>query len=250
MAVSIDTVYQRVLTIANKEQRGYVTPQEFNLLANQAQMEIFEQYFHDINQFGKIPGNNTEYSDELDSINEKLKPFQQWETAMSVASTSIGTLSSDVYKLGNIVYNKTGSPTGSTATTHLVEIEEIEPGQLAQMELSPLTRAKTEAPYFFRKTATQVVLYPKADFASSSEVKYNYVKSPTDVSWAYTIVNEQALYNSTNSVDFELFESEESKLVIKILELAGIVIKDPQLYQQAATEETETLQQETNKPIR
>jgi len=45
MAVSIDTVYQRVLAIANKEQRGYVTPQEFNILANQAQMSIFEQYF-------------------------------------------------------------------------------------------------------------------------------------------------------------------------------------------------------------
>ena len=42
MAVSIDTVYQRVLVLANKEQRGYITPQEFNLLANQAQMEIFE----------------------------------------------------------------------------------------------------------------------------------------------------------------------------------------------------------------
>ena len=40
--VNIDTVYQRVLAIANKEQRGYITPQEFNLLANQAQMEIFE----------------------------------------------------------------------------------------------------------------------------------------------------------------------------------------------------------------
>ena len=38
--VSVDTVYQRVLTLANKEQRGYITPQEFNLLANHAQMEI------------------------------------------------------------------------------------------------------------------------------------------------------------------------------------------------------------------
>ena len=51
MAVSIDTVYQRVLSILNKEQRGYVTPQEFNLFANQAQLDLFEQYFYDINQF-------------------------------------------------------------------------------------------------------------------------------------------------------------------------------------------------------
>ena len=51
MPVPIDTVYQRVLTLANKEQRGYITPQEFNLLANQAQMEIFEQYFYDIKTY-------------------------------------------------------------------------------------------------------------------------------------------------------------------------------------------------------
>ncbi len=35
--VNIDTVYQRVLALANKEQRGYITPQDFNLFANQAE---------------------------------------------------------------------------------------------------------------------------------------------------------------------------------------------------------------------
>ena len=49
--VSVDSVYQKVLAIANKEQRGYITPQEFNLFADQAQMEIFEQYFYDLEQF-------------------------------------------------------------------------------------------------------------------------------------------------------------------------------------------------------
>ena len=30
MAVSVDRVYQTVLALANKEKRGYITPQEFN----------------------------------------------------------------------------------------------------------------------------------------------------------------------------------------------------------------------------
>ena len=38
MAINIDTVYQKVLAFANKEQRGYITPQEFNLFADQAQL--------------------------------------------------------------------------------------------------------------------------------------------------------------------------------------------------------------------
>ena len=76
MSVSIDTVYQRVLGILNKEQRGYVTPQEFNLFANQAQMDLFEQYFYDIKQFGRIPGNSTEYSDMLSILEEKIALFE------------------------------------------------------------------------------------------------------------------------------------------------------------------------------
>ena len=72
MAISVDRVYQTVLAIANKEQRGYITPQEFNLFANHAQNEIFEQYFYDLNQFRRIPGNSTVTSDPRDIIEEKI----------------------------------------------------------------------------------------------------------------------------------------------------------------------------------
>ena len=84
--VKIDDVYQKVLAIANKEQRGYITPQEFNLFANQAQMEIFEQYFYDINQFGRVPGNNTEYSDMLDIIEEKIGKFKKRTTLTHIGN--------------------------------------------------------------------------------------------------------------------------------------------------------------------
>ena len=61
--VSIDTVYQRVLALANKEQRGYITPQEFNLFADYAQMDIFEQYFYDLEQRQRGVGNELDYGD-------------------------------------------------------------------------------------------------------------------------------------------------------------------------------------------
>ncbi len=76
MAVSVDRVYQTVLAIANKEQRGYITPQEFNLFANQAQNEIFEQYFHDLKLFLRIPGNKTVTSDPREMIEEKISIFR------------------------------------------------------------------------------------------------------------------------------------------------------------------------------
>ena len=44
--------------------------------------------------------------------------------------------------------------------------------------------------------------------------------------------------------DFELHQSEESNLVLKILELAGVVIKQQDVYSIASQEEVEQLQQE------
>ena len=44
MAINVNTVYQTVLMILNKEQRGYMTPTEFNTVATQVQLEIFEKY--------------------------------------------------------------------------------------------------------------------------------------------------------------------------------------------------------------
>ena len=79
----------------------------------------------------------------------------------------------------------------------------------------------------------------------------NYIKKPITVKWGYVIVDagnntKQPLYDSSASAttNFELHISEESKLVISVLALAGIVIKQPDLYQVAEREETKTIQQE------
>ena len=73
--ISIDTVYQKVLALANKEQRGYITPLEYNLLANQAQELIFEQYFYDLDQFKRRDTDETSISDMEELIENKLTEF-------------------------------------------------------------------------------------------------------------------------------------------------------------------------------
>ena len=70
--ISVDAVYQTVLTLANKEQRGYITPQEFNMIADKAQLEIFESYFHDMKTAYHKPKNTSSYSNEMDMLEEKM----------------------------------------------------------------------------------------------------------------------------------------------------------------------------------
>lgn len=82
MAVSVDTVYRTVLLILNKEQRGYMTPDEFNKTAAQVQLEIFESYFDDLNQQLRIPDNDSEYSDRIKSLQEKISVFEEMNSCV------------------------------------------------------------------------------------------------------------------------------------------------------------------------
>jgi len=65
MAVNVNTVYTTVLYILNKEQRGYVTPSEFNSIADLVQKEIFNSYFPDGNQVNRQNQNNTQNDTEF-----------------------------------------------------------------------------------------------------------------------------------------------------------------------------------------
>ena len=77
MAINVNQVYQTVLLILNKEQRGYLTPDEFNRIGAQVQLEILESYFEDLNQQLRVPDNDSEYSDRIKNTQEisKYKSF-------------------------------------------------------------------------------------------------------------------------------------------------------------------------------
>tara|TARA_R100000951_G_scaffold108902_1_gene105471 strand:+ start:58 stop:786 length:729 start_codon:yes stop_codon:yes gene_type:complete len=238
MAISIDTVYQKVLAIANKEQRGYVTPQEFNLFANQAQLTIFEQYFYDIDKALEIHGNSTEYSDRISELHEKIAPFEKYNVDMSAVSGSLMTLptSTTVYKLGTVFYND---------STKSIKVERIDANQAELMQQTALYASTQSRPVYVRRSATQLQFYPSSASPAyaTSTVNCNYIAKPTKPNWTYVVVNNQALFNSTASdaQDFQLHASEETQLVNKILELAGIVLNKPGLVQIAANEDNELM---------
>ena len=241
MAISVNTVYQRVLGVLNKEQRGYVTAQEFNLFANQAQQDLFEQYFYDINQFGRVPGNNTEYSDMLTLLNEKINIFETISAPTRPANYFIAP--SDMYRLGSIVYKNTTTNSFGTSSTEQIEAERINANEFLYINSSPLTKPTNTRPVFV-SNASGIKIYANSEVTDVALVDYQYIKKPATVNWAYQIVFNEPLYDANNSVDFELHPADEADLVIKILELAGILIKDLNLYQVMNQEEQETIQQE------
>jgi len=388
MAVSVDTVYQRVLAIANKEQRGYITPQEFNLLANQAQMEIFEQYFYDINQFERVRPNNTEYSNPLHILEEKISLFKVSQNVFtllnnvpgyassfgsniltgdntnfadsigdfSLAIANSGTLTHDtandalviknngsatassvraflnptiddnvpvrvrvVVDTSNLPANKSfnvtfnavnstsvsggtgiqsieffsssadsgvndnltlrlqsatavggtdsvsvlsveistssgkrlqistssfyrlGSVVYTNSSGRLIEVQGVTTKEFLDIDSGPLTKPSTRQPVYVRLSQNTLSLHP-SEIANNTV--FNFIKKPAKVNWAYNVVDEKAMFNSTQATDFELHDSEETSLVNRILELAGILLQKPDLQNSGKDKIISEIQQE------
>ena len=240
--VSIDRVYQKVLAFANKEQRGYITPQEFNLFANQAQQEILDQYFYDINQFGRVPGNSTEYADMLDLLEEKISIFERFNATVGwhgQGEIPISSDVSDIYRLGSVRVKY------ETEDNYKVA-DKIQLNELNKYENSPLAAPSKSKPVYTKFSAVNVPIkikiYPYPD--SVDHVTINYIAKPESPDWTYVINGQSALHNPNNAKNFQLHESEENNLVVKILQLAGVAIKDYNLTQVAAQDEVKNIQQE------
>jgi len=232
MAISIDTVYQKVLMLANKEQRGYITPQEFNMFADMAQMEIFEQYFYDLSQLSRIHGNSDDQGDIKRNLEEKISIFERVIERNN--QSAIGSSSQyNLYRIGSIDYNG-------------VVVEEIQQKELTYISTSPKLKPS------LNQSIENMVYYTRANILyvlpSHHDGPFNvtYIRKPDKPSWTYVVVNQKAMYDANNpsQQDFQLHDSEENELVYRILGLAGVSIKRPDLTQIGASLVQAQIQQE------
>ena len=293
MAINVNTVYQTVLLILNKEQRGYMTPVEFNKIGTQVQLEIFERYFEDLNQQIRIPQTDTDYADRVSNLDEKISLFKTIgnttyangsfslpaesgssqatfttvtilnqqaytittitanqltsgtttvyldgiaSTAYSINGTTITlnvapaagidifivNVQDDFYRLGTVIYSTGALPTQ--------ELERVDRGELYHLLSSKLTAPTTTYPIYVYERQ-KLFVYPQT---IKTGVQATYIRKPVDPIWNFTLSGNAYVYNPDTSLNFELHDSEQTEIVLKVLLYAGVVVKDPTIIQVAA----------------
>jgi len=194
MELNVNTVYTTVLSILNKEQRGYMTPDEFNKVATQVQLEIFEGFFQDLNQYLRMPKTDEEFASRIAHVEEEMQVFEEYKSASS-ATNAIYSFPEDsnsdneVYRLGSVYFNAVpGTP----------QIELVNRKEYKQQLMSPLTQPSKSFPIGVLKN-DKVEVYPKVTTfnpprtVSVDDVKFSYMRKPKDVRWGY-IINAQGGY--------------------------------------------------------
>ncbi len=226
MAVNVDTVYRTVLLILNKEQRGYITPDEFNKTAAQVQIEIFNKYFDDLNQLLRKPQNDLDYADRVSLLDEKIAIFKTSGSAVD-GTGGVFDLPTNpgVRELGTVVYNAN-------------EIQRLQRAEFYNINKSEYTMPSASYPIYLYED-NKIKVYPTT---ITSGVTVNYIRNILDPKWNFTTSsgsNYQYIFTPTTaitnpSVDFELHVSEQTNIITRILMYSGIIIQNPEIIQVAA----------------
>jgi hypothetical protein len=228
--VNIDTVYQTVQALANKEQRGYITPQEFNLFANQAQQDIFEQYLYDLNALREKRPEEHALGDSVAQIMNKLA---SWYSLVNVGGGTV--LPPAPANIGRIFL-------GAGANRRTLKL--IDPDTIKDLLASPFHKVGFDDAVYFDDGNRRIQVWDKTGQIAAGVTCEIILGRPQLVYWGYVVVNEKPTYDITTTQHFTLEAGEQTDLVAKILKLAGISIEDEMLTGAAQAEESINIQQE------
>ena len=239
----IDDVRRTVLNIVNKDNRGYITPDEFNTFARMAQNEIFEQYMYSytneiVKQNNRLNGEG--YSNIPQKISEMIDRFSVYTPLTYDAAPAKFNTPTDYYYIEKIEYN------------NVTEEERVEHSKIYNLQPSNFTAPTVNYPVYILSTGTSSVLNPQLlsedikiyPLSITNNVLIRYIRYPYIPLWSFiTTPNGEALFDSASSVDFELPDSDFVNLVVKILQYAGISIREQEVAAAAKSEEIQDAQQ-------
>ena len=119
----INEVRNTVLAVLNKNNYGYISPSDFNLFAEKAQMELFDEYFSQYNKTINMENarlSGTEYGDIRKKIMENVEVFSVTDFLTNFTSNkfylpSLTTTGNSAYMITKILVYPVEVATGTSS---------------------------------------------------------------------------------------------------------------------------------------
>jgi hypothetical protein len=247
----INSVRNTVLSVLNKNNYGYISPSDFNLYAKQAQMEVFEEYFSQYNKIVNMENarmSGTSYADLGKVLQEAIEVFSVTSSLSQVSPgtnryylPSVPTTGYDYYMINKVLcYDASG-----LTRVFKGEAEKVNHSKITMLNNSLLTAPTETYPAYIQEGGIMTV-YPDT-INLQNEVDAQYFRYPKDPKWTYiTLFNGEPSFDQSqlDYQDFEVPIEDEYKLVVKILQYAGVSIREGEVVQFGMGQEQ--LQQQPN----
>lgn len=242
---SVNTVYSALKNLANKDERGFITPKVFNTFSSVAQNKIFNDLFSEMTKAQSMRARNIDaktHQSYIKRLEEDLAYFSKNATVSQV--DGVFAKPEDMARV--ISMSLTGSYSFGAPTSVDVVYDE---SKLDYILKSDLSAPSSEHPVAIVSDSIEV--FP----TSVKKIKIRYYKYPegrnvstgvrTALSPRYNALSLGAsneVFDPTSSVDFELPDHYVPELIIEIGKMVGINLRDQEVYAYTSTEAQEPKQ--------
>lgn len=227
---SVNVVYNALKDLANKDERGFVTPAVFNSFAPVAQTNIFNSLFQELTvaKNMKVRGVDVQrHLSKMKQLEEDLSVFSKTETISQ--ANGVFAKPDDLARMislrvsGSFVFGQTTS----TPIDIIYDEEKLE--YLLQSDLSSPVASH---PVAF--LSDNVEVFP----TSVKKIKMRYYKQPEGLlpadgsrtaavpRFGYTVVSNKEIYSAANSIDFELPDHYIPRMIMELGRMVGINLRD------------------------
>ncbi len=238
--ISTNNVRILVMHLLNKNNFGFITPDEYNSFSNLAQLDIFEDLFYQytnwLNKENKRMTNG-EYANIPRNIQEQIDVFATYTTNANFTYNGTTNLWSytgnDMYRAENLsLVNSMNKKT---------DIEMVSKSKLNRMVNSDMINPSFTYP-LAEKIGDSFRIYPTLVTGYSAELFF--IRKPKEPKWTFVNVQGNPVYSASASdlQNFELHPSNYVPLVMKILGYAGINLREENIEQVANSEEMKKIQ--------
>jgi hypothetical protein len=224
---SVNEVYSALKNLANKDERGFITPKVFNTFTTIAQNKIFNDLFNEMTKAQTLRARNIDAKTYL-SFNKRLEEDLSYFSKESLASQSNGVFSKPE-DLSRVISMKTHGAYvfgSSTSTPIDVIYDESKIEYILQSDLSahPVAIVGENIEVFptsIKKIKVRYYKYPEGRNVSTAA---RTALSPRYNATSLGASNE--VFDPTTSVDFELPDHYVPQLVLEIGKMIGVNLRD------------------------
>ena len=241
--VSVIDVYNTVRDLANKEQKGFITPEVFNTLASVAQLNIYNELFKEVVNGEKLRRQNLDHGRDLSYLKQVKEDLATYMIEVELDDTYVDEIADEEFvsfrkptNLGKVIALR-------TTDNNSVEIE-YDSEKVARLLKSLLSRPTTAHPVAI--LGDDIRVYP--DSVSPVLLRYYRIPSSRTIdgdldnnslpTYSVTEINDDFLVvDPIESRDFDLPDHYKGEVVNEILKMVGVRLRDPNLYSFGSTED-------------
>lgn len=219
--MNVDEMYRLVQYICNKNQQGYISPTQFNLIIGQGQTSFLDYLLGEFQQYQYKQNQPRIAYSQNETIRNRLTPLI-YGYNLTFDNTGFAPYMGDYQQVDTMWSSIYGGIYGYNRIRYAPQ------NKLYSYTQSRIDPVPTNPIYWLEDEGFRVLP------TTLSQARVSYVRTPPPIYWAYTLDgNNRPVYDPVNSIQPVWYETDILEIISRALRMVGVNLQSSVISQYA-----------------